>query len=191
MRLTAKAASAGDADELLAAWERRVRSEVDDLVFGVDSDTMESVVLDLLRSRGLTLGVAESVTGGLIAGRLTNVPGSSSVFRGGIVSYASDVKFDVLGVNPGPVVSEEAAVQMAQGARRVLGASVALAVTGVAGPDEQDGRAVGTLCIGVALADGSTHSTTSMLPGQRDQMRQFSVITALAFLRTLLLGTAR
>ena len=191
VRLTAKAASAGEADELLAAWERRVRSEVDDLVFGVDSDTMESVVLDLLRSRGLTLGVAESVTGGLIAGRLTNVPGSSSVFRGGIVSYASDVKFDVLGVNPGPVVSEEAAVQMAQGARRVLGASVALAVTGVAGPDEQDGRAVGTLCIGVALADGSTHSTTSMLPGQRDQMRQFSVITALAFLRTLLLGTAR
>ena len=191
VRLTAKAPSAAEADALLATWERRVRDVVDDVVFGVDADTMESVVLDLLRSRGATLGVAESVTGGLIGGRLTNVPGSSTVFRGGIISYASDVKFDVLGVTPGPVVSEEAAVQMALGARRVLGSSVALAVTGVAGPDEQDGRPAGTLCIGVVLDDGSTHSTTSVLPGQRDQMRQFSVITALAFLRTLLLGTAR
>ncbi len=191
VRLTAKAPSAAEADALLATWERRVRDVVDDVVFGVDADTMESVVLDLLRSRGATLAVAESVTGGLIGGRLTNVPGSSTVFRGGIISYASDVKFDVLGVTPGPVVSEEAAVQMALGARRVLGSSVALAVTGVAGPDEQDGRPAGTLCIGVVLDDGSTHSTTSVLPGQRDQMRQFSVITALAFLRTLLLGTAR
>ena len=191
VRLTAKASSGAEADALLATWEERVRGVVGDLVFGVDADTMESVVLDMLRSRGATLGVAESVTGGLIAGRLTNVPGSSTVFRGGVVSYASDVKFDVLGVTPGPVVSEEAAVQMAEGARRVLGSSVALAVTGVAGPDEQDGRPVGTLCIGVVLEDGSTHSTTSMLPGQRDQMRQFSVITALAFMRTLLLQSAR
>ena len=191
VRLTAKASSGAETDALLATWEERVRGVVGDLVFGVDADTMESVVLDMLRSRGATLGVAESVTGGLIAGRLTNVPGSSTVFRGGVVSYASDVKFDVLGVTPGPVVSEEAAVQMAEGARRVLGSSVALAVTGVAGPDEQDGRPVGTLCIGVVLEDGSTHSTTSMLPGQRDQMRQFSVITALAFIRTLLLQSAR
>jgi nicotinamide-nucleotide amidase len=191
VRLTAKASSATEADSLLALWEQRVRSVVDDVIFGVDADTMESVVLDLLRTRGSTLAVAESVTGGLIGGRLTNVAGSSLVFRGGIISYASDVKFDVLGVTPGPVVSEDAAIQMAQGVRRVLGSSVALAVTGVAGPDEQDGRPVGTLCIGVVLEDGSTHSTTSVLPGQRDQMRQFSVITALAFMRTLLLGSAR
>jgi nicotinamide-nucleotide amidase len=191
VRLTAKASSAGEAGEMLATWEHRVRDVVDDVVFGVDADTMESVVLDILRRRGSTLAVAESVTGGLIGGRLTNVAGSSAVFRGGIVSYASDVKFDVLGVTPGPVVSEEVAVQMALGARRVLGSSVALAVTGVAGPEEQDGRPVGTLCIGVVLEDGSTHSTTSVLPGQRDQMRQFSVITALAFMRTLLLQSAR
>jgi nicotinamide-nucleotide amidase len=191
VRLTAKASDARVAEQLLATWESNVRRLVDDVVFGVDTDTMESVVLQLLRERGSTLAVAESVTGGLIGGRITNVPGSSSVFRGGVVSYASDVKFDVLGVTPGPVVSEIAAVEMARGVRRVLNSSVSLAVTGVAGPDEQDGKPAGTLCIGVVLEDGSEHSTTSVLPGQRDQMRQFSVITALSFLRSLLLKTPR
>jgi len=191
VRLTAKAADSDAAEQLLSTWEQRVRDLVDDVVFGVDSDTMESVVLQLLRERGSTLAVAESVTGGLIGGRITNVSGSSSVFRGGVVSYASDVKFDVLGVTPGPVVSESAAIEMARGVRNVLKSSVSLAVTGVAGPEEQDGRPVGTLCIGVVLEDGSEHSTTSVLPGQRDQMRQFSVITALSFLRSLLLKTPR
>ena len=183
VRLTVKAPDAAGADHVLDRWEARLRSEVGDVVFGTDDDTMESVVLGMLGERGWTLGVAESVTGGLIGGRLTNVAGSSRVFRGGVTGYASDVKFDVLGVDRGPVVSESAAVQMAVGARRVLGADVALAVTGVAGPDEQDGMPAGTLCIGIALADGSTHSTTSTLPGVRDQMRQMSVITALDFLR--------
>ncbi len=169
--------------ELLDIWDRRVREVVGDVVFGVDADTMESVVLDLLRSRGLTLGLAESVTGGLVAGRLTNVAGSSDVLRGSIVSYASEVKFDVLGVTPGPVVSESVAVEMATGARRVLGADVGLALTGVAGPADQDGVKPGTLCVGLALPDGSTQSRTLQLPGVRDQMRQLSVISALDFLR--------
>ena len=86
----------------LAFWaaERRLPVKI---VFGVDDDTMESVVLQLLRERGLTLGLAESVTGGLVAGRITNVPGSSDVLRGGVVSYASDVKYSVLGVPEGAV----------------------------------------------------------------------------------------
>lgn len=191
VRLTAKAADASTAEALLSTWETKVRALVDDVIFGVDTDTMESVVLQLLRERGSTFAVAESVTGGLIGGRITNIPGSSSVFRGGVVSYASDVKFDVLGVTPGPVVSEEVAIEMARGVRRLVKSDVALAVTGVAGPDEQDGRPAGTLCIGVVLEDGSEYSTTSVLPGQRDQMRQFSVITALSFLRSLLLKTPR
>ena len=149
---------------------------------------MESVVLQLLRERGLSLGLAESVTGGLVAGRLTNVPGASEVFRGGVVSYASEVKFAVLGVPEGPVVSEAAAVAMAAGARRVLGADVGLALTGVAGPTEQDGMPVGTLCVGVAIG-GAERAHTFRLPGQRDQMRQMSVITALDFLRRELLAT--
>jgi nicotinamide-nucleotide amidase len=188
VRLTAKSDSLDTVHEVLDTWEQRVRQEINDIVFGVDADTMESVVLELLRTRSWTLGIAESVTGGLIGGRLTNVPGSSEVFRGGVISYASDVKFNVLGVDQGPVVSERAALQMAQGARRVLGADVGLAVTGVAGPDVQDGQPVGTLCVGIALPDGTTLATTSMLPGLRDQMRQFSVITALDFLRRQLLA---
>ena len=191
VRLTAKAGSQAEADALIDTWDARVRELVGDLVFGVDADTMESVVLELVESRGWTLGVAESVTGGLIGGRLTNVPGSSRAFRGGVVSYASEVKFDLLGVDRGPVVSEQAAVQMAQGVCRAVGSDVGLAVTGVAGPDEQDGRPAGTLCIGVALPDGSTHSQTVMLPGVRDQMRQFSVISALSFLRGILLTLPR
>ena len=186
VRLTVKAADAVAADGVLDEWESRLRAELGDIVFGTDDDTMESVVLALLGRNGHTLGVAESVTGGLIGGRLTNIAGSSRVFMGGVVSYASDVKFGVLGVDRGPVVSESAAIQMALGARRVIGSDVALAVTGVAGPDEQDGMPVGTLCIGVVLADGSTHSTITTLPGVRDQMRQMSVITALDFLRRLL-----
>ncbi len=189
VRLTAKAATAGAARALIQPVEARIREIVGDHVFGVDEQTMESVVLDLLAARGWTLGLAESVTGGLVGGRITGVPGASKVFRGGVVSYASEVKFDVLGVPEGPVVSEDAAAAMATGAARVLGADVGLALTGVAGPDEQDGRPAGTLCVGIALPD-LVLARTFHLPGQRDQMRQMSVITALDLLRRTLLGFA-
>ncbi len=116
-------------------------------------------------------------------------PGASKVFRGSVVSYASDVKFDVLGVPEGPVVSEAAAAAMAAGARRVLGADVALALTGVAGPTEQDGMPVGTLCVGVATPGGA-FTRTLRLPGQRDQMRQMSVISSLDLLRRHLLDAS-
>jgi len=116
------------------------------------------------------------------------VPGASEVFRGSIVSYASEVKFDLLGVPEGPVVSEAAAAAMAQGAQRVLGASVGLALTGVAGPAEQDGLPVGTLCVGIAIGP-EVITRTLRLPGQRDQMRQMSVITALDLLRRTLLAS--
>jgi nicotinamide-nucleotide amidase len=182
VRLTAKAPTREDAEVLLDTWDGEVRAVVGEHVFGVDDETMESVTLQILRSRGLTLGVAESVTGGLVAGRLTAVPGASDVVRGAVVSYASAVKFDLLDVPEGPVVSEAAAAAMAAGVRRVLGADVGLALTGVAGPTEQDGMPVGTLCVGID--DGHSVAThTFRLPGQREQMRQMSVITALDYLR--------
>ena len=187
VRLTAKAADRVGAVALLDDWDAEVRALVGDVVFGVDDDTMESVVLQILRDRGLTLGLAESVTGGLVAGRLTSIPGASDVFRGSVVSYASEVKFDVLGVPAGPVVSEDAARAMALGAQRVLGADVALALTGVAGPTEQDGMPVGTLCVGIVVGDAVPVTRTLRLPGQRDQMRQMSVISALDLLRRTLL----
>ncbi|MEY4895722.1 MAG: hypothetical protein RI890_521 [Actinomycetota bacterium] len=186
VRLTAKAHTAQEAIALIDVWDAKVRAKVGDLVFGVDQQTMESVLFDILREKKLTLGVAESVTGGLVAGRLTAVVGASDVFRGGIVSYASDVKFDVLGVTPGPVVSEAAAKEMAVGARKALGSDIGLALTGVAGPAEQDGVKVGTVCVGIAFSDGTTKSTTFHLPIGREQMRQLSVITALNFLRNQL-----
>ncbi|HYN71030.1 MAG TPA: competence/damage-inducible protein A [Nakamurella sp.] len=182
VRLTAKASDTDSAATLLAEWSRRVEEVVGDRVFGYDDDTMESVVLQRLRERGWTLGLAESVTGGLVAARLTGIAGASDVLRGSIVSYASEVKFDLLGVTPGPVVSEDTAGQMALGARRVLDSSVGLALTGVAGPAEQDGMPVGTVCIGLAIGD-AVHTTTARLPGQREQVRQMSVITSLDFLR--------
>lgn len=183
VRLTAKARTHEEVLELLATWEAKVRTVVGDIVFGIDGDSMESVVIDLLRSRGYTLGLAESVTGGLVAGRLTNIPGASDVFRGAVVSYSSEVKVDLLGVSAGPVVSEAAAIEMAIGARKVLGSDVGLALTGVAGPNEQDGQPVGTLCVGLALPDNTTRARTIQLPGARDQMRQLSVISALDVLR--------
>jgi len=182
VRLTAKAPTNEAVTALLDHWSGRVQEIVGQHVFGFDDDTMESVVLEMLRARGLTLGLAESVTGGLVAGRLTAIPGASEVLRGSIVSYASEVKFDLLGVTRGSVVSEAAAAEMALGARRVLGSDVALALTGVAGPTEQDGMPVGTLCIGLAIGD-EVITTKVRLPGQREQMRQMSVITALDFVR--------
>ncbi len=185
IRLTAKADDLASAEALLDEWDDRIREHVGDLVFGVDDQTMESVVLDLLRDRGWTLGLAESVTGGLVGARLTGIPGSSAVFRGSIVSYSTDVKQRLLDVSAGPVVSEAAVLEMAHGARASLGTDVALALTGVAGPGDHDGVPAGTLCIGLVWPDGEL-TTTVRLPGLREQMRQFSVISSLDAMRRAL-----
>ena len=182
VRLTAKDATRDGCSAQLDQWEAVVRHEIDNLIFGTDDDTMESVVLDLCRQRGLTLAVAESVTGGLVGGRLTDIPGSSDVFRGGVISYATEVKQTLLGVGEGPVVSEIAARQMAVGVRDRLGADIGLSLTGVAGPAEQDGQPVGTLFVGM-VGPGFEEVRQVNMPGLRELMRQFSVITALGFLR--------
>ncbi len=160
-------------------------------MFGVDDDTMESTVGHLLRAAGLTLGVAESLTGGLVGSRLSNVVGASEWFRGGVVSYAREVKYDVLGVPEGPVVSEVAAKAMAVGARRVLGADVGLSFTGVAGPTEQDGQPAGTVYVGLALpGDDEGTATLLHLPGDRERVRQFAAISGLDLLRRRLVEDA-
>jgi nicotinamide-nucleotide amidase len=187
VRATAKAATAEEADAILATEVELLEELLGDLVFSTDDEPMEVVVLRLLRQQGLTLATAESVTGGLIAARLTSVPGASEVFRGGIVSYASDVKFDVLGVPQGPVVSDEAAIAMAEGARRVLGADVAVAVTGVAGPDRQEGVPVGTVFFGLSLG-GESQSMMIRLPGDRERIRLFATISVLDLLRRRLVA---
>jgi nicotinamide-nucleotide amidase len=183
VRVTAKAASREEAQALVDAEEKELRAILGDLVFGADDDTMESAVLELLRGRGWTLGVAESLTGGLIGARIVNVPGASETFRGTIGSYATDVKRSVLGVTAESVVSEEAAREMAEGAQRVLGADVGIAATGVAGPTEQDGVAVGTVFFSLALPGLPTEVVSTRLPGDRERLRQFSTISLLNLLR--------
>ena len=186
VRITAKAGGAQEAESILADEEARLRGIIGDLVFGVDDDSMESVVIDMLRERGLSLGVAESLTGGLMGARFTSVPGASDVFRGGIVSYASDVKFSLLGVPQGPVVSANAVKAMAEGARRALRTDVALATTGVAGPAEQEGQPVGTVFLGLAM-DGVSEAQRVQLPGDRQRIRQYAVISAVNLLRRRLM----
>jgi len=185
VRITAKAANDAEATEVLDAEQAALDPLIGPIVFGLDGDNMETVVVQALVDRGLTVAVAESVTGGYVAGRLCAVPGASKVFRGGIVAYQPEIKFGLLGVPEGPVVTEEAAVAMAEGARSVLGSDVGLATTGVAGPEESEGLPVGTVCLAVAAPDGAI-ATTVRLPGDRERIRQFSTITLLNLLRRAL-----
>jgi nicotinamide-nucleotide amidase len=187
VRVTAKADTAVEADAILAAEVGEVAHILADYVFSTDDETMEQVVIELLRQRGLSLGLAESLTGGMISSRLAGVEGASGVLRGGVVSYASEVKFEVLGVPEGPVVTEEAAIAMAEGACRVLGSDVAIATTGVAGPGSLEGVAPGTAFLATTVG-GVTEVGMVRFPGDRERVRQFCVITALDHLRRRLLA---
>ena len=186
VRITAKAETAEAADRIIAAEEAIDRAVIGQYVFGADDDTMESVVLDLLRARGLRLAVAESLTGGLVSSRLVSVAGASDVYVGGVVAYDPSVKREVLGVPEGPVVTTECAEAMAVGVARALGADVGIATTGVAGPDELEGEPPGTVCLAVAIS-GRVSSLRVRLPGQRNQIRELAVITLLSHLRQLLM----
>ncbi|MEO7836531.1 MAG: competence/damage-inducible protein A [Acidimicrobiales bacterium] len=189
VRVTARAATRADAEQLLDAEEAEVRAILGPLVFGIDDQTMEEQVGALLEELGLSLGLAESMTGGLVASRLVEVEGSSAWFRGGVVSYDSQVKFGLLDVPKGPVVSEEAAAAMAEGACRVLESDIGLSVTGVAGPATQDGMPVGTAFFGLCLG-GTTEVVHRRLPGDRGQIRELAVISLLDLLRRRLLERA-
>ncbi len=182
VRLTAKAGTELEARAALDAEEREVRAVLGPIVFGADDETMEAVVASLLSARGLSLGLAESLTGGLVASRLVSVPGASAWFRGSVVAYHSRAKHDVLGVPEGPVVSEAAARAMAEGAAMVLGADAGLALTGVAGPEPQEGVAAGTVFVGLAV-DASPEVVRLRLPGDRERVRQYAAMAALNLLR--------
>lgn len=190
VRMTARASSRDEAEALLDAEEAEIRRILGSLVFGVGDETMEDRVGALLEECGLSLGLAESMTGGLVASRVVEVEGSSKWFRGGVVSYDSQVKFGLLDVPVGPVVSEEAAAAMAQGACRVLEADIGLSVTGVAGPSPQDGMPVGSTFFGLCM-EGRTEVVHRQLPGDRGHIRQLAVITMLDLLRRRLLDRRR
>lgn len=187
VRLTVKAATTAEAARALDTQEGLIRDLIGEWVFGVDEQSMEAVVLGLLRERGWVLGTAESLTAGYLSGRLATVPGASDVLRGGIVSYCAQAKRDLLGVPDGPVVTEEAALAMARGAATALGADCAVATTGVAGPGLQEGQPVGTVSL-AALTPTGARTATVRLPGGREEIRQLAVTCGLDLLRRQILG---
>ena len=193
LRLTAKAESAEKARELIAPAETALVKRFGDLIYGVDVPSLEGVCLALLKERELTVSVAESCTGGLLAKRFTDLPGASGSFKGGVVSYWSQVKHDVLGV-PNDLlyqygaVSEPVARAMAEGVRTLAGSDLALAVTGVAGPDPDDrGNPVGLVYVSIA-GQGETYVRTVHAAGTRSRIRTVAASHALDLLRRRLMG---
>jgi nicotinamide-nucleotide amidase len=171
----------------------RLRQRIGSYAYGEGDTTMEAVVGSMLKERGLTIALAESCTGGLIGHRITNVPGSSTYLKGGIVAYANEVKQQSLVVRAETLdvhgaVSEETAVEMATGARRVLGSDIGLAVTGVAGPEGgTPEKPVGTVCFALVSAT-AVHHRRYQLWGTRDWVKLLSSQVALDWVRRYLLG---
>lgn len=189
LRITAHAATEAEALARIAPVEQQVKERLGDKVIGVDVSSLEEVCLALLKEQGLTVGTAESCTGGLISKLLTDLPGSSAAFRGGIVSYTNEVKEGVLGV-PRALLTEYGAVSpqvaeaMALGARKALGCDIALSATGVAGPDPDDrGNPIGLVYLGLAWAGGCQVVTYQGGQVERERIRRQSAQTALDLLR--------
>ena len=193
LRLTAKAQSEDDARKIIAPVERAIRERVGEYIFGVDDESMERIVGDLLRERGWTIAIAESCTGGLIADTLTNVPGSSAYVKGAVVAYTDAVKHNVLGVSDEILsqygaVSEPCACAMAEGVRRLLDTDIGLSVTGIAGPTGGTPTTpVGTVFIALA-DDASTICEHHLFGGGRRAIKERACKTALNLIRKRLLN---
>lgn len=196
LRITAKADTEAEADKLIAPIEAEVRALLGDLVYGADVSGLEQVVLEGARERGLTLGTAESCTGGLIAKRITDIPGSACAFKGGVVSYHCEIKAGVLGVSQALLdekgaVCAEVAREMALGARKVLGCDLAVSVTGVAGPDpDERGNPVGLVFTALAAPDGVWVKRLNLASqaARRDRTRNLAANHALDMVRRWLSG---
>lgn len=195
LRITAHAPTREEALRLIAPVEEQVKAILKDKVIGVDVDSLEEVCLRLLKERGLTVGTAESCTGGLMAKLLTDLPGSSAVFRGGVVSYTDAVKRGLLGV-PEDLLAQHGAVSpqvaqaMAQGARAALGCDLALAATGVAGPDPDDrGNPIGLVYLALAWEGGcQVVPFRAGTQAERERVRRMAAWTGLDLIRRHLTG---
>ena len=144
-------------------------------------------ILDVLRDRGWMLGAAESLTGGAFGSAIAAVSGASAAFAGSIVSYATEVKRSVLAVTAESVISEDAAIEMARGARRVLDCDIAVSMTGVAGPGLQEGQPAGTVVLGLSVGDVES-ATRLSLDGDRQAVRTATVAAALGLVRDALVA---
>ena len=158
LRVTAKAGTEAEADEMCRPVVEMVKEKLGSYVYGVDVDSLEALVLTLLREKGLTFATAESLTGGMIGQRFTALPGASAVFKSGLITYCNECKANLLGIDLGMInargaVSYETAAAMARGARQVIGADLAVSATGLAGPDGDGVNPVGTVFVGLADKD--------------------------------------
>ena len=193
LRITAKAASEDEAERLIDPVEREVRAILGDLVYGVNVGSLEEVTLGLLKEKGLTLSCAESCTGGLIAKRLTDLPGASAAFKGGAVTYCNEAKHALLGVSETLLAGKGAvcagvAKAMAEGTRAVFGSDLAVSTTGVAGPDSDErGNPVGLVYVALATPSGTTCRELHL--GQsRDRVRTTAAHHAFDLARRYLQG---
>lgn len=193
LRLTVRDVAPSVAEETLRGAAARLRHAAGGWVYGEGDDDLAAIVLDLCRARRLTIGVAESCTGGLLGARLTAISGSSDVVLGGVIAYHNDVKRRRLGVADSVLrahgaVSEEVVQQMARGAREVTGASIGLAITGIAGPNGgTPEKPVGTVWMGTDV-DGAVEARMLRLWGDRYEIRERAAQWTLDFLRCRLIG---
>lgn len=192
LRLAAKAPDEAAAWRLIQPVEAELRHILGPAVWGAGDDTFESVVGDMMKERRVTLATMESCTGGLLASTITDVPGSSAYFLGGFVSYQTEMKIE-LGVEPSiieefGVISPECARSMAAAARAQREASIGIGITGVAGPDEQEGKPAGTIHIAIDAIWAAPQTASYVFPQGRDAVKRRAVTTALVMLRQSLLG---
>ena len=191
LRLTSRGRDAATASRALDAGSSALAAIAGSHVYGEDQADLAAVVLALLRDRGMSFAVAESCTGGLLGARITAIPGSSTVMRGGIIAYSDEVKRSQLAVREETLtahgaVSEQTAKEMASGGRARLGADVCASITGIAGPDGGTAdKPVGTVCIAVDV-QGALRSATTSLIGDREEIRRRSTQAALNLVRKAL-----
>lgn len=194
IRLTAKASSEEEAAKVIDPMEGEIRRRAGRYLYGVDEETLEEVVGKLLRAQGLTLAVAESCTGGLLGGRITNVPGSSEYFLGGVIAYSNGLKESLLGVPAETLrmhgaVSEETARAMAEGIVHATGASLGISITGVAGPGGgTPEKPVGLVYLSIASKKGGVKALKLSMWGDRATVRHRVLQQALVLLRDVLIG---
>lgn len=187
IRLTAKATDLASAKAMIDPLETEVRVRLGSSIFGADDDTIEKIIFDLLEEKGWRIGVAESMTGGLLTGRLTDLPGSSRYVAGGVVPYDPGLKKSLLGVEDiSEVVNEITALAMAEGVRKLLDVEVGLAITGSAGPSQLE-KPPGTIVVAVATP-GDSRAREVRMVGDRERIRVYGVTTALQLTRLALTG---
>ena len=193
VRVTAMAETEEKARAMTEPALEELRAILGDVVYGVDVDSLEQVVVQEMTARGLTLAAAESCTGGLLGKRVTDLPGASACFLGGVVSYSNQAKQDLLGVKKETLeqfgaVSEQVACQMAEGVRRAMGADVGVSTTGVAGPGGSEQKPAGLVYIGLSTKEG-TRAVRILKPNQsRDRVRRLASSTALDLIRRYVQG---